>query len=69
MTIAAVVVDTDVISFMLKDDSRAQGYRPQLEDKTLVLSFMTVAELYHWAYRRSWARNVWPGWKIDFVPM
>jgi tRNA(fMet)-specific endonuclease VapC len=57
MTGAAVVVDTDVISFLLKDDSRAQTYRPHLEDKTLVLSFMTVAELYQWAYQRNWGEK------------
>ena len=27
-------------------DTRAQLYRPHLQDKTLALSFMTVAELY-----------------------
>ena len=49
MTIDAVLVDTDVVSFLLKDDTRAQAYRPLLTSKTLVLSFMTVAELYQWA--------------------
>jgi tRNA(fMet)-specific endonuclease VapC len=57
MTINAVVVDTDVVSFLLKDDTRAQAYRPELQDKTLVLSFMTVAELYQWAYRRNWGEK------------
>jgi tRNA(fMet)-specific endonuclease VapC len=54
---AAVVVDTDVISFLLKDDTRAQMYRPHLQDKMLVLSFMTVAELYQWAYQRNWGQK------------
>ena len=57
MTITAVVVDTDVVSFLLKDDTRAQGYRLHLQDKTLVLSFMTVAELYQWAYQRNWGEK------------
>jgi tRNA(fMet)-specific endonuclease VapC len=56
-----VVVDTDVVSFLLKDDTRAQAYRPHLQDKLLALSFMTVAELYRWAYARRWgqARQAW----------
>jgi tRNA(fMet)-specific endonuclease VapC len=54
---AAVVVDTDVISFLLKDDTRALLYRPHLQDKVLVLSFMTVAELYQWAYQRQWGEK------------
>ena len=57
MTIDAVLVDTDVVSFLLKDDTRAQAYRPLLTHKTLVLSFMTVAELYQWAYRRNWSEK------------
>lgn len=57
MANTAVVVDTDVISFLLKDDTRAEAYRPHLQDKTLVLSFMTVAELYQWAYRRNWSEK------------
>ena len=49
-----VIVDTDVVSFLLKGDTRAQLYRPHLQGKTLALSFMTVAELYQWAYIRNW---------------
>jgi tRNA(fMet)-specific endonuclease VapC len=49
-----LIVDTDVVSFLLKGDTRAQLYRPHLQDKTLALSFMTVAELYQWAYVRNW---------------
>ncbi len=52
-----VVVDTDVVSFLLKGDTRAQLYRPHLQGKTLALSFMTVAELYQWAYIRDWAEQ------------
>ena len=52
-----VIVDTDVVSFLLKGDTRAQLYRPHLEGKTLALSFMTVAELYQWAYIRNWGEQ------------
>jgi predicted nucleic acid-binding protein len=33
-----LVVDTDVVSFLLKGDTRAQLYRPHLQNKTLALS-------------------------------
>jgi len=49
-----VIVDTDVVSFLFKGDTRAQVYRQHLQGKTLALSFMTVAELYQWAYSRNW---------------
>ena len=48
-----LIVDTDVVSFLLKDDTRAHLYRPHLQDNTLALSFMTVAEMYQWAYVRN----------------
>jgi tRNA(fMet)-specific endonuclease VapC len=56
-----VIVDTDVVSFLLKGDTRAQAYRPHLQNKSLALSFMTLAELYRWAYERKWgqARQAW----------
>jgi tRNA(fMet)-specific endonuclease VapC len=49
-----VIVDTDVASFLFKGDSRAQLYSQHLQGKTLALSFMTVAELYQWAFMRNW---------------
>ncbi len=54
---STVVVDTDVVSFLLKGDTRAQLYRPHLQGQVLALSFMTVAELYQWAYSRNWSRR------------
>ena len=52
--IASAVVDTDVVSFQIKGDTRAELYQPHLEGKLLVVSFMTVAELYRWALLRNW---------------
>jgi len=52
---ATVVVDTCVVSFLFKRDSRAQLYRPHLTGNTLVISFVTLAELYRWPLERSWS--------------
>lgn len=49
-----VLLDTDVVSFLLKGDSRAKAYAPHLQERRLALSFMTVAELYQWAAVRNW---------------
>ncbi len=54
---STVIVDTDVASFLFKGDTRAQAYRQHLQGKTLALSFMTVAELYQWAYSRDWGER------------
>jgi hypothetical protein len=34
-----VVVDTDVVSFHVKNDTRFAGYAPELDGKELVISF------------------------------
>ncbi len=51
---ATVVVDTCVVSFVHKGDDRAELYRPHLTGNLLVISFMTLAELYRWPLERSW---------------
>ena len=49
-----VVVDTDVVSFLFKNDSRAQFYLPLLKDRKLLVSFMTEAELEQWILMAKW---------------
>ena len=51
---ATVVVDTCVLSFLHKNHENADLYRPHLENRLKVISFMTVAELYRWAIERNW---------------
>jgi predicted nucleic acid-binding protein len=50
----SVVVDTDVLSYLFKQDSRGESYRAHLEGKLGVISFMTIAELDFWANMRNW---------------
>jgi predicted nucleic acid-binding protein len=50
----AVVVDTDVVSFTFKRDRRALPFRRHLLGRTLVISFMTLAELRAWPLIRQW---------------
>jgi predicted nucleic acid-binding protein len=52
--IPSVVVDTDVVSYFFKNDSRAEAYRPHLDGNLLIISFMTVAELDVWALQSRW---------------
>ena len=48
------VVDTDVVSFLFKNDSRAQLYLPLLQHRKLLVSFMTEAELEQWIVLAKW---------------
>ena len=50
----AAAIDTDVVSFLLKRDTRAELYRPYLASPPFILSFMTVAEMRSWARQREW---------------
>lgn len=51
---APVVVDTDVVYYLFKQDTRAFRYRPHLSGRLCVISFMTLAELAFWAEERRW---------------
>ncbi|MCC6586796.1 MAG: PIN domain-containing protein [Bryobacterales bacterium] len=50
-----VVLDTDVVSFLFKGDSRAQLFLPYLHNRTWLVSFMTEAELEQWALLANWS--------------
>lgn len=52
-----VVVDTDIVSFLFKGDTRADDYAPLLHGRALSVSFMTVAELELWALLRGWGEQ------------
>jgi len=54
---SGILVDTDVVSYIFRKDSRAEYFRPYLIHKTLAVSFMTVAELYYGAYKDGWGIN------------
>ena len=53
----SILLDTDVLSFLFKQDSRGEIFKPYLEDKLGLISFMTIAELDLWANVRNWGAN------------
>lgn len=50
----AVVVDTDVVSYLFKQDTRADLYRPHIKGRIAVIAAQTQAELELWMRRHSW---------------
>jgi tRNA(fMet)-specific endonuclease VapC len=62
-----LVVDTDVVSFLFKNHPIAKLYDSELLGHTLMLSFMTVAELDRWVIQRKWgeARRTWLNRYLD----
>lgn len=53
------VVDTDVLSYSLRRDTRAEPYRAYLAGKELGVSFQTVAELRRWGHTHGWGPTRW----------
>lgn len=51
------VVDTGVVSFLFKNDSRAQLYLPLMRNRDLLVSFMTEAELEQWILLANWGAD------------
>ena len=52
-----IVLDTDVVSFLFKADTRAQLYLPHLVNRQWLISFMTEAELEQWALLANWSEK------------
>jgi hypothetical protein len=44
-----VLVDSDVASYIFRQDTRAAAYLPHLEGRVLGLAPVSVGELYRWA--------------------
>jgi tRNA(fMet)-specific endonuclease VapC len=54
-----VVIDTDVFSFLFKRSAFGQQYLSYLVERTVCISFQTVAELYHWGEARCAKLEEW----------
>jgi predicted nucleic acid-binding protein len=52
-----LLLDTNIVSYLLKGDDRVRPYQSLLQNNQLALSFMTVAELYQWAAIRNWGQS------------
>jgi predicted nucleic acid-binding protein len=55
--VAIRLVDTNVISFLLKAHTLAASYQPYLTGYTLAVSFMTVAEMREGAVLARWGQR------------
>ncbi|WP_419837828.1 PIN domain-containing protein [Candidatus Poriferisodalis sp.] len=56
MAVQALLVDTDVFSFVARQRDQAEPFRPILEGRLLALSFATVGEVYYGAARAGWGQ-------------
>jgi len=52
-----VVVDTNIVSFFFKGDTRAAFYKPHLDGRLQVIAAQTRAELELWALTNNWGQH------------
>ncbi|MFZ4764376.1 MAG: type II toxin-antitoxin system VapC family toxin [Roseimicrobium sp.] len=50
-----MLLDTNIVSYIYKGDSRAAAYQHHLLGHQWYISFMTLAEIYRWPYAQNWA--------------
>jgi tRNA(fMet)-specific endonuclease VapC len=49
-----LLLDTNIVSYLMRNDPLARLYKPHLANHSLAISFMTLAELYEGAFRGNW---------------
>ena len=54
MSRARVILDTNIVSYLMKGASLAEQYEPHVEGRLSAIAFITVGELYFGAEKRKW---------------
>jgi len=54
MTAAKVLLDTNIVSYFMKNKPEASFYIPHLEGRLVAIAFITVGELYYGAEKAGW---------------
>lgn len=54
---AEVVLDTNVVSYLMRGGSLAEAYAPHLQNRLLAITFVTVGELYFGAEKGKWGER------------
>ena len=49
-----VILDTNIVSYLMKGNREARMYEPHVRNRSLAISFITVGELYYGAEKRNW---------------
>ncbi len=62
-----ILLDTNIISFLLKKDSRIEGYKPYLDNQIWAICLMNVAELYQWGVKRIQQMESWMHDNFDIL--
>jgi tRNA(fMet)-specific endonuclease VapC len=51
-----LLVDTNVVSYLFKGDTRGEDYQELIGDQVCAIAFITLAELYRWPLAREFGK-------------
>lgn len=54
MSDAKVILDTCIVSYLMRGAQEAEAYEPHVQGRLLAISFITVGEMYFGAENRNW---------------
>ena len=57
MSDAKVILDTNIVSYLMRGGSEAEAYAPHVEGKLLAIAFITVGEMYFGAEKANWGKD------------
>lgn len=57
MSNARIILDTNIVSYLMKGGPLAQAYVPHVEGRLLAIAFITVGELYFGAEKANWGEK------------
>ena len=57
MSSAKIILDTNIVSYLMKGGPLAQAYLPHVEGRLLAIAFITVGELYFGAEKANWGEK------------
>jgi predicted nucleic acid-binding protein len=57
MTVPKIIVDTNIVSYVMRGSPEAKVYIAHLQGKLTAISFVTVGELYYGAEKRNWGQQ------------
>ena len=57
MTGAGIILDTNIVSYLMRGGELADAYTPHIRGRLLAIAFITVGELYFGAEKRNWGEK------------
>ncbi len=52
-----VILDTNVVSYLMRGGPLAEAYLPHIQQKLIAITFITVGEMYFGAEKAGWGQN------------